>query len=533
VAQTVDEVTYLAQAYLSVGQADRAADLVERALADDPDDVGLLLTLSKARSAQGLRTEALELARAAVAVDADSTDARLVLSDAALKTDDGALAAEQAGVVLAQHPENPTALLLLAASGADDRSATGRRLTRERYRRALSSGDEPWMVATAARLEAHVGQVSEARRLVDAGLERHPTDERLLRVRLDLQPDPTEESFAAVADLLAASPTDPGLRFRYLALVAQRRRRHLTALWAAPVAAALGLTVLGGPWRFVWVGLVLLLGLGTVLGAVRAAQSVPAPMHEQLALRRPWDTVDRAVLRIGSSAVVVGSLLLAGGVPTGAVLLVLATLCWAVARAAQRHRERRSAREVDDDVRASQAQPRGAAAAAEGGAAHETVGPATVSVAGGRRLQALVTPVLLLPVAAASLLPATTPEDLAARATLGIVAAVVALAAVAESVGWGRLPTVRRVAAVQRTVVAVLAVAALLLLVPSTDRLGQASAEWVRENPSTRDRGPGDQSPVTVPPGRLTPTPAPSISVTVPDLSGLTDLDLGAGDGDG
>lgn len=527
--QNAEEAAFRAQAYLSIGQADRAADLVQDALTDDPDDLGLLLTLAKARSAQGLWAEAVEVARAGVAVDADSTAARLLLADAALRLGDTALTAEQSGVVLAQRPENPTALLLLAASGADDRSADGRALTRERYRRALSSGDEPWMVAMAARLEAHVGQVSEARRLVTSGLERHPTDEGLLRSRLDLDSDSSEDSFAAVADLLAASPTDPDLRFRYLALVAQRRRRHLTALWAAPVASALGLTVLEGAWRFVWAAVVLLLGLGAVLGAVRSAQGVPAPVRAQLALSRPWGTVERAVLRLGSFAVVVGSLLLAGSVPTGAVVLVLATLCWVVARGAQRHRERRSAREADDDRGAPHATHSGAAGDSAPGAG--APGPATVSVAAGRRVQALVTPVLLLPVAALSLLPATSSDDLAARATLGLVAAVVALTAVVESVGWGRLPTVRRVAAVQRTVVAFLAVAALVLLVPSAGQLGRATAEWVRENPSQRDGGPGGQSPVTVPPGRLTPAPAPSISVTVPDLSGLTDLDLDLGDG--
>lgn len=525
-AQTADEVAVHAQAYLSIGQTDRAADLLERALAEDPDDLGLLLTLAKTRSAQGRWAEAVEVARAAVAVDAVSPAARLVLAEAALRLGDTVLTAEQAEVVLARRPEDPTALLLLAASGADDRSPAGRALTRERSRRALSSGDEPWMIAMAARLETHAGKVSEARRLVSAGLERHPTDDGLLRARLDLASEPSDETVAVVEDLLAASPTDPDLHFRYLALVAQRRRRRLTALWAAPVATALGLTVLDGAWRFVWVALVLVLGLGSALGGLRESQGVPAPVRAGLALGGPWEWAERAAVRIGSLAVVLGSLVLAGGVPAGAVLLVVASGCWVVARAVQLRRERRSARDADAATRPvvggtpSQAEDRTTAGSPPG--------PATVSVAADRRFQALATPVLLLPVAALSLLPASTPEDLAARAALGLVAAVVALTAVTESVGWGPLPTVRRTAVVQRSVVVVLAVAAAVLLVPSADRMGQATAEWTRENPSTRDVGPTGEVRPTVPPSSLTPAPSPSISVTVPDLSVLTDLpDLG------
>lgn len=507
-AQTAEEVAYRAQAYLSIGQTDRAADLVQTALADAPEDLGLLLTLAKTRSAQGRWAEAVEVARSAVAVDADAVPARLVLAEAALRLGDTALTAEQSEVVLARRPEDPTALLLLAASGADDRSAAGRALTRERYRLALSVGDAPWMVAMAARLEAHVGQVSEARRLVEAGLERFPTDDGLMQARLDLEPDPTEESLTVVADLLAASPTDPSLRFRYLALVAQRRRRRLAALWVAPVVTALGLTVLEGPWRFVWVAVVLFLGLGTALGGVRDAQGVPAPVRADLALRTPWDIVERGLLRLGAFAVTLGALVLAGGETAGAAMLVLAALGWVGARAAQRHRERRSAHETDDATRPPDS--RVSVTAARRGAAD--AGPATVSVAAGRRLQALVTPVILSPLAVLSLLPASTPEDLAARATLGVVAAIVALTAILDSIGWGRLPTVRRTALVQRSVVAVFAVAAALLLVHSAGRLAEARALQVQEEPS-----PGG---TTVP----TPGPTPSISVPVPDLSGITDL---------
>jgi tetratricopeptide (TPR) repeat protein len=516
VADEIDGVVYRAESFLALGRSERAETLVRDALAQAPRDARLLLELARVLDDQERWSDVLTTTEAALVADPDLVPAHLLRAWSAYRLERWDVMDRHVAVVLARQPQNPVAHMCRALSGMRDRSPASRERVRESYRLALEhSGGTAWFVRTAAEIEVHLGRTADARRLVDEGLERFPTDAGLLVAKAGFDGTPTEESLDIVSGMLGSSPTDPRLHAMFDAIVSRRRRRLLTMLWLMPVLLALGVVVLGGGWRAGWVVLVLVAGF--LVFGVRSAtlERLPDAVRAELASRTPW----RLVTRYGATLAVVagagGGVVLATGAAFGAWGLVVAVLAWAATRAAGLGYERAQARRADDAIAAGSGADRGPRA-----------GPETSRLVRERFRRAFVVPVLLLPLVFVALFPGASPEDDAARSAIGVIAAVVALVAVAEAVvltaSVADGPSVRGVVLV---VLPVLLAGALL--VTSAGGVADAVREWGAQERS--------RTPLVVPstttfdPDRFTPRPAPSISIPTFDVPEIPDLGVPEG----
>lgn len=519
-ADEVDGIVYRAESFLAIGQTDRADTLVRGALAQDPADGRLLLTLTKVLTAQRRWTDVVACARATLAADANLLSAHILMAAAAHQLDDPLLVAEQAGIVLAHHPTNAVALMYLALSETWNRTDEGRARARRLYRLAIehSSGGTPWIITRSADIELHLGASSEAERLIDDGLTRYPTDPDLLTAKAALDSTETEAAFGILSGLLASSPADPFLRGRFDALVARRRRRFLVLLWLLPASLATGLTFLDGGWRFAWC--VLILVVGFFAGASRLATNERLPEHYRAELRSytPWRLATRIGSRVAVVCLVLGGLQLAGGLAVGAWLLLVSALGWLASRAANLVKERAAARLADEEIAASQPSTSQPSALQPG--------PMWLALARGRWERSITTPVLLVPFAVVALVPVDAAEHRAAGAVVGLIASIVGLASITESLRWKPARLTGRFVAPRRALVTVMALLLATLFVVSGGTLVEATADWSEAKPPSQ----APDTEVTIPPDFFDETtPGPTVSVPpleipridVPDLPRL------------
>lgn len=516
-------VVYRAESYLAVGQVDRADTLLRDELAQRPDEPALLLTLAKVFQARRQWPEVARTAIAALEANPDSLNARMMVAWAAYQVGDRTLMKEHLDVVLTHRPDHPTALMYLALHGEPDHSAAGKKRTRAIYRSALEhGGGDPWYFLMAAKIEVRLADSAEARRLVDAGLAENPTDTDLLQMKAGLATTSIEESMGIVSGLLASSPADPALRARYDALVAARRRAVLSMLWLAPVGVALAIAFLGGPFR---TGALVAVGAAsfTVWGVRNASlQALPPAYQAELASRAPWRVAVRAGGRAAAALTILGGILLALEVVVGAWALVLAAGGWTVARLASLGHERRVAATADNDLAVLQPGIMGSADD------RRRTGPATRAVETLRWRHAATTPLLLVPLCVVGLIPAGTFDETdAARAAVGMIAAIVGLTAIAAVVPLIGEPGRRSVTAwrvVRLTVPAVLL--SLVLLV------GLANLVWVTQGwASGQSPAPIEEptTPATIPPGYFddleSPVPMPTFTIPEFDLPSIPPLE--------
>lgn len=425
-SEDVDSVVYRAESLLALGRTDQADELVRGALAHQPDEPALLLQLTRILEAQRRWPEVVSCAEAVLAVRPGLVEAQVLLAWSAYRLDRWDLMDEHLAAALARQPQNPSALMCLALGGLRDRSPAGRERVREHYRLALEhSGGAAWYVVQAAEIEVWLGRSATARTLVDDALERFPTDEDLLVMKANLSATPSEQSLGIVKGLLAASPTDTRLRALFDTLVARQRRRLLAMLWLSPALVGLGVMLLDGGWLALWVALVLVAGVLVWCVRTAALQGLPPAVQAELASTAPWRRVTRSCSRLSAWVGAIGGTVLAGGAVTGAWLAVVAVLLWVATRLASLVHERSQARRADAET--------AAAGAGTGRGAALEPGRHLRDLAAGRRDQAPVTAVLLVPFVVLALVPMTAPVDEAGRATLGIATAVVALLAYAEA----------------------------------------------------------------------------------------------------
>ncbi|RWZ67752.1 hypothetical protein ELQ92_00285 [Labedella populi] len=522
-ADPVEGVVYRAESFLAVGQVDRADSLLRDELVQRPDEPALLLTLAKVFQVRRQWPDVVQTATAALESNPDSLAARMMIAWAAYQIGDLALMKQHLDVVLTHRPDQPTALMYLALHGERDHSTAGKRRTREIYRSALErSGGDPWYLLMAAKIEVRLADSAGARRLVDAGLAENPTDVDLLQMKAGLATTSIEESMGIVSGLLAGSPADPALRARFDALVSARRRAVLSMLWLAPALIALVIAFLDGPFR---TGALVAVGAAsfTVWGVRNASiQALPPGYQAELASNAPWRLAVRSGGRTAAALTVVGAILLAFQVPFGAWFLVLAAGSWAVARLASLSHERRLAASADADLAALQ--PGIVSAAGEG----STIGPATRAVHRLRWRHAVTTPLLLIPFCVVGLIPAGSPDEApAARAALGMIAAIVGLTAIAAATPWVREPG-RQSATVWRVVR--LAVPGVLLTLVFL--VGLANAVWVTGAwASGQAETPAEEptTPATIPPGYFddleSPAPIPTFTIPEFDLPSIPPLE--------
>ncbi len=520
-ADTVDGVVYRAEAFLAVGQIDRAETLLRNELAQRPGDGALLLTLAKVFEERRQWPDVIDTATAALDANPNSLSARMMIAWAAYRLDRLDLMKEHVDVVLSHRPEHPTALMYLALHGVRDQSAPGKERTRTRYRQSLEhGGGDPWYTLMAAKIEVRLGRSSEARKLVDGGLEQHPMDASLLAFKADLSSTTVDESMDIVSGLLAGAPADPSLRARFDALVAQRRRGVLVMLWFAPALVAMGVVLTTGGFRTGW-----MIGVATASFTVwgirnSTIEKLPPAYRAELASRAPWRIATRVAGRTSAALTFVGGILLAAGVVPAAWLLVLAALTWVVTRMASLAQEKRLAASADAEL----AVLRPGVVDRESG-----VGPSLNAVARGRWNRLFTTPFLLIPLCIPGLIPAgPADEGSAARAVIGVIAAIVGLTSVVEAASFRRrergYPLVTAWRIVRLAVPTALLTTVLLV---SLANLVSTTGAWTSGAPVTPVEQPSD--PPTVPSDYFgddeTPVPLPSIDMPDFDLPSIPPLD--------
>jgi tetratricopeptide (TPR) repeat protein len=532
----VASIVHRATAMRELGRLDRADQMIRDALAQDPTEPALLLALSRVLGDQQRWDEAIDAAEAALATTDDPAPAHVEIAHAATRTGRWPLVEEHATAVLQESPGEPIALVHLAVAVAHtDRSSEGRERFRSLYREAFArtGGGTPWSTAVAVWLERTAGSSAEARHLIDAGLERWPTDRWLLGQKADLDGTSGTQSIEIYEGLLADRPDDALVRARYDDAVRRRMLGLHAVLWVVPVVTAVGVVVTDGGWRTLWtVGTLVLLALwGSAAFSIRS--KLPEPVLDAREAPGPRRSATRWGRRFAVVCGVAGTLALGADAAVGAYLLVFALVGWLVVRLVEGLDARRAARADDDQL----APPRPTDDPAR--ESHRAPGTMVAAALRRRRSSAIWVPVELVPLYVFALWPEATGslDDRIGRGVVGVVAAVVALVAIAGAVGWDRR---RRPAPyiawrlVQRGVPAVLL--ATLLVVSGTQLVAAVSrtAEIARSSSGTEGRdtpdddtgvepdggGSGEVTPGGVVPDVDRPSPTPSIDfdLTIPTI---------------
>lgn len=472
-AEVIEGTVYRAESYLALGQIDRADDLVRATLTQHPRDPQLLLALTKVLEHQGRWAEVISAAEATLEADPQLLSPRLMIAWAAYKQGDARLMREQVAIVLEHRPDNPQALMYLAIAEAGNWTPEGRERVRGLYRLSLekSGGGTPWLVAMAAALEVSLNNQAEAATLIDGGLERFPTDSTLLSSKADLSLTSTDQSVSILEGLLAESPTDPSLRGRLNGLLSRRRRRMLVGLWLVPLLLSASVTLLDGWWRASAVTVIFVLGFLALCVRMSDIQKMSPANRALVGSRARWRVVTRVAGRVSVVSTVIGGLLLASDVAVGGWMLLVSVIGWSCARAASLMYEKADARQLDQELSAVDVTP---------GDGSGVAGPTTTALAHGRRVQALVTPLLLAPAVLVAVSLMADESIHPSAFTLAAIACLVALMSVAESIGWkrstlGRRPVLWRVGRVVVPVVFfsaffVVAVGGLVDATEQTDR---------------------------------------------------------------
>lgn len=511
----VGGVVYRAESFIAVGQVDRAETLVRGELGRHPDDASLLLTLAKVFETRGQWPEVVSTATAALEANPNSLNARMTLAIAGYRLDDRELMKRNLDEVLAHRPDQPTALMYLAFHESDDRSAAGKKRTRMLYRRALEhGGGDPWYIAAAARMERRFGSISEARKLVDAGLEQNPTDAALLQLKTEFSTTTTDESMGILGGLLASSPTDPALRARFDAIISTRRLGLLLMLWLAPVLTALVVAFTAGPFRIG--GLIAVAAMSFTVWRARnsSIRALPPFYRDELASHAPWRVATRLGGYASATATFLGGALLAVEIAAGAWLLALSVVGWIVARFAALEHERKRALDADAEL-----------AVLRPGTAGPGPGPTSHNLGQERWRYVIITPIGVIPFLVVGLIPPGTADvSGAARAVVGIIAAVVGVASLVGAVPWvggygSALATWRGIRLVVPGVLLGLALLGCLL------NLSTATTGWPADRPGERTESPS--TPPTIPPGYFDDlrSPSPMPTIDLPDIE-IPDFDI-------
>lgn len=514
-------IVHRASAMRELGRLDRADRMIRDALASDPTEPALLLALARVLGDQQRWDEAIGAAEAALANAADPAPAHVEIAYAATRTGQWALVEEHAKAVLEESPGEPIALVHLAVAVAHtDRSTEGRERFRSLYREAFAhtGGGTPWSTAVAVWLERTAGSSVEASHLIDAGLERWPTDRWLLGQKADLDGTSRTQSIEIYEGLLADRPDDALVRARYDDAVRRRMLGLHNVLWVLPVVTAVGVVLTDGGWRALWtVGALVLLALwGSGAWAVR--RRLPEPVLAAREAPGPRRSATRSGRRFAVACGIAGTLALGVDLAFGAYLLVIALVGWLVVRLVEGLHARRAARADDEQLDP----PRTADETAQ--EARRAPGTMVAAALRRHRSSAVWVPVELVPLYVFALWPEATGalDDRIGRGVVGVVAAVVALVAIAESVGWDRRRRPAPYVAwrlVQRGVPAVLLAgllvvsgAQLVVAVSRTAELARSSDTGGQVAPDG-DTGVGASGGAT--PGGLVPVPSPSSSIDI------------------
>ncbi|NUU05846.1 hypothetical protein [Leifsonia sp. C5G2] len=208
-----------------LGRLDHAADILGRALAQEPDHVGLLVELSDVAYAQGDFRRAADLADAALAGDPADGSALISAADAARRLDDDERALELSATVVERHPLWAPALrcryLALAdafqdAPADEPRRAAWGKEAKRIVDRLAEEGPKDLTAAVVRSLYTitFLGDMERATDEVRDALALFPDNAELLSLlaRLEAQNQETAAATAYARAALSTAPDDETAR---------------------------------------------------------------------------------------------------------------------------------------------------------------------------------------------------------------------------------------------------------------------------------------------------------------------------------
>jgi tetratricopeptide (TPR) repeat protein len=206
-AVDVEGVVRRAQLLAEAGRVERAVELVDEALGQEPDSGYLLITAAALRLQTGRPREAREILEVVVAAVPELPGPLYLLSRARQETGDLDGARASIGAALELAPSEAAYHLQLADVVLDARPRRkDKALVRERIGAALElAPEDPDVLLECARLQMRLGDGTAALRVVLQGLQLAPEHEGLRYAEAQLRPDDAARA-GGLGDLLAANP---------------------------------------------------------------------------------------------------------------------------------------------------------------------------------------------------------------------------------------------------------------------------------------------------------------------------------------
>jgi tetratricopeptide (TPR) repeat protein len=322
---TAETALFQAQSFIDVGQPQRAADVLTRALRDEPERPDLLSVLSRAYVRVGDDDQALRAAHASqTAAGRPVLQAMLVLATVAHRRNDHREVCELARTITTKWPDEPYghawyALGLTRLATTDVQRAT----VRQAMATALDLGQRtPTLLRNAAWIESRFGQREACLAYVDEGLATDPSNADLLKLRAWAVKDATYRA-TVMLGILAIDPMDNEASTSLEREVEPRLEGLHRLLFVAPFLLALA--VLPPPVMPRVVALTLALGCLLLRAAshARFLGSLPQPY-----VRARWRRQGRTLIA-SAALVLLGAALFAADLPVvGPVVMAAGLGLW-------------------------------------------------------------------------------------------------------------------------------------------------------------------------------------------------------------
>jgi tetratricopeptide (TPR) repeat protein len=330
----IDEskVLYQSHAFSSIGQYDRAIQMLEDALAEEPSNARLLNALAHCLSSAERFEEAEIAAESSLESDSSSTETRLLLAWLSLRRGDPERMTSIAEDVLADSPGNARAHLYVAMGLCYDRYTRRHSVARIREE-LLAAGDLAHTVDYhfwAAQIEQRLGDSAAAKAHVAAGLEIDPMDAELLKLRIE-QTAEVSEKISILSGLLARNPFDRSSRHG----LSELHRRNRLSKYTLQCGLVFWLSLVAGTTDGWWtVGLIVFVwAIGFIVWGLKnnATTGIPESFAKLRASSFRFRLLTSNLSFWWFLTALIGSILLAANVVAGPPVLLVSMLLWAIA----------------------------------------------------------------------------------------------------------------------------------------------------------------------------------------------------------
>ncbi|WP_159792901.1 tetratricopeptide repeat protein [Puerhibacterium puerhi] len=294
-AVDAEGVVRRARLLAEAGRVERAVELVDEALGQEPDSGYLLIAAASLRLQTGRPREAREILEAVTAVAPELPGPLYLLSRARQETGDLDGARASIAAALELDPSDAVYHLQLADVVLDARPRRkDKALARERIASARElAPEDPDVLLECARLRMRLGDGLQALQHVLQGLEVAPEHEGLRYAEAQLRPDDAARA-RGLGDVLAANPAHTEAAY-WLHVSAVQRLMHIAdaPVWTGVVLAWATTLAMADGWSLVvtLVSALCLLRLATgARRSVAVTRTMPPGYARRTAThgRQPW-----------------------------------------------------------------------------------------------------------------------------------------------------------------------------------------------------------------------------------------------------